>query len=427
MKKITIHPLRESIDSSINIPSSKSYTIRALLLATLTKKPVVILNPLISDDTKAMIFCLKSLGIKIVEEEDSVEVVGDIRDVKEGSYNLNASLSGITLKFILALSIIVPGVKKIYGLEGLNKRPIGDEVDALRELGAKIDYLGEKGFPPVSVVSADLGKKEISINGSLSSQYLSSLLMIAPIAGIEKINVKNEQVSKSYVDMTIDILNQFGIEVLNNNYREYLILGNEYDANSYLVETDLSSASYFFAIAALTKSKITVKNVNPKSVQADINFLKILEKMGQEINFGEQEITIVGKGISPININMNNCPDQAQTLSVLAAFAKGDTKITGIKTLRHKETERVKAVEEELAKMGIKTNTTEDSIIIHGGVPKSAAIDTYGDHRMAMSFAVAGTKIDGITINNPEVVSKSFPDFWKKLKEIGIKIEEEEI
>lgn len=402
MKILKIVPLSKPVGVKISIPPSKSYTNRALFIKEVGGLNLPILNPLISDDTKTMLDCLK--------------------DLKEGSLNINANLSGTTLRFILPFACICPGVKIIGGKEALNKRPIGDLVSALTQMGAKIEYIGKEGFPPIKVLSSKLNPGTVKINGSLSSQYISALLMIAPLVGEVTIEVSGKQVSKPYIDMTIDIMQHFGVTVINKDYKKYIILGNQkYKESQYSVEGDFSSASYFGAIAALTTSHITLENLNPNSKQADKRFFQILEDMGNEIVYGENEITVIGKGVRPLDLDMEDCPDQVQTLAILAAFAKGITKISGVKSLRIKETDRVLALEKELKKMGIKIQSTPNSLTIYGGTPKAATIETYKDHRMAMSFAVAGCKLYGVEIVDPDVVSKTFPNFWKILNLLGVK------
>jgi 3-phosphoshikimate 1-carboxyvinyltransferase len=423
MKRVAIQPLSAPAKAQIAIPGSKSYTNRALLLAALTGGVVRIKNPLISDDTHAMIACLRELGMRCAFKGDVLEVSGDLSAVQDKEYTLNANLSGTTIRFILALAAIVPGVKTVLGRGRLNERPIAHLVEALEQLGGKIEYVGQKGYPPVRVLSSKLAQGEVTMKGTVSSQFLSALLMVAPKIGEVVVNVDGEQISKPYVDMTIEGMHEFGAEVENDHYKRYTIpRGQTYKTDEYTVEGDVSSASYFFAIAALTGSTITLTNVNPKSLQADIGFLKILESMGNEVTRGKDHITLKGTGIRAVEVDMENCPDQAQTLAVLAAFAPGTTKITGIRSLRVKETERVVAVETELAKMGIRTESTDDSLTIYGGNPKTARIDTYGDHRMAMAFAVAGTKLPGIEIGDPDVVSKTYPRFWDALASIGVKL-----
>lgn len=422
---LQIDPLNKPVTSEVHIPGSKSYTNRSLILAALTKGTVTLKNPLFSNDTNALINCLKTLGINLEISENQIIVKGDVSQVKNIEYNLDTNLSGTTIRFILALTCIIPGIKKIYGGPGLNKRPIQDLVEGLKQLGANITYLEKEGFPPLLVNSSVLKPGIIKLKGDISSQFVSAILMILPLIGNSKIEIVGEQISKPYIDMTIDTMNKFSTQIINKSYQKYTVnKKQEYKIKNYLIEGDYSSAGYFFAIAALTKSKLTVKNLNPNSKQADIKFLEILKSMGNKITKGKNQITIEGKRIKPININMKDFPDQVQTLAVLAAFAKGTTTITGVSSLRVKETERVKALQQELLKMGIQTKSTKDKLVIYGGNPHKANINTYDDHRMAMSFAIAGSVLEGIVIKNSEVVNKTFPNFWEKLEKIGIKTHE---
>ncbi len=420
MKIIKIIPIKRPISGEIKVPGSKSYTLRALLLSAFSITPVTVLNPLQCDDTDAMIDCLKNLGIEVELGKDFIKVRGSVKDIKNKKYKLNAHLSGVTIRLILALLVIVPGTKILEGESGLNKRPIGPLVDALRQLGATIKYLDKKGYPPLLIQPSKLRSKNIFVNGEISSQYISALLMILPFIKVS-IEVNGEQVTKPYIDMTIDTIKAFGVEIKNNGYKSYeLTSRNSYDAKEYSVEGDFSSAGYLFAIAALTNSKITVNNLNPESVQADKKILSVLEGMGNKITFHKNAVTLEGKGVLPVSVDMVDFPDQAQTLAVLAAFAKGQSVLSGLQSLRIKETDRLQATINELKKMGIRTRLKNDSLTIYGGKPKVAKIKTYGDHRMAMAFAVAGTKLKGMEIENPEVVSKTFPSFWESLASLGV-------
>ena len=424
MKRLRILPLTHAVKTRVAVPGSKSYTIRALLLAAMTPGIVKIAGPLACDDTDAMIGCLEILGIKIARKPSYIEVAGNISDVEDKDYVLDAGLSGITLRFLLALSCVIPGRQTLAGQTGLNERPVGKMIESLRSLGADIEYADKDGYPPVIVRSSALKAGDVGLAGDESSQYLSALLMIAPVIGNLHIEVAGELKSKPYADMTVGIMKDFGVAVEAKDHYSYKVeAGQEYRASEYRVEGDVSSASYFFAIAALTKSTITVSNLNPDSIQADMGFLKILEDMGSTVAHGDGSITVAGKGVKPLKADMADCPDQAQTLAVLAAFARGTTVISGVSSLRIKETERVKALEAELAKMGIKTVSSEDVLSVRGGDPDPASIDTYGDHRMAMAFAVAGSKLAGMEIRDPSVVSKTFPDFWETLAEAGVKTE----
>jgi len=427
MKQIVLHPLEKPVRKTIEIPGSKSYTNRALLMAALTKNAVTIYNPLISDDTVAMVECLKNLGIRIEEKANVIKVIGSFLDVKNNNYMLNTNLAATAIRFLLPLLCIVPGTKILQGKKGLNKRPIGELVHGLRQLGAEIEYLDKDGYPPLKITSSKLASTTVHMKGDVSSQFFSALFMIAPVIGGLSIEVDGIQISKPYINMTIDTLKKFGIEVINKKYQLYIINANqEYSCNEYSVEGDFSSAGYFIAIAALTGSTFALKNLNEYSFQADKKLFSVVKKMGSKVTTKKDEIIISGKGVKAVTVNMIDFPDQAQTVATLAAFAAGKTILSGLQSLHVKETDRLKATETELKKMGIKTESTFDTLTIYGGSPKNATIDTYGDQRTAMSFAIAGTKIDGIKINDPDVVNKTFPAFWEKLQEIGIRIERTE-
>lgn len=417
MNIFEIPVLEKPVITAIEMPGSKSYTNRALVMAALTKGPVILSNPLYSEDTEAMIACLRTLGLRIETLPQQIIVHDDISVIQNRSYELFAKDSGTTLRFLLALLCLAPGIQVISGNSGLNARPIKDLVDALRWLGAKIDYLEKEGEPPLKIHSSSLGSLgEVTIEASMSSQFISALLMIAPFLDGLNLRLRGEPISRPYIDMTLHTMQEWGVDVVRTEKGSYHIpRGKSYQKNQYVIEGDYSSAGYFFAIAALTQSSITLKNLNASSAQADRKFLNILAGMGNEINVSDQGITVIGKQILPLTLDMADCPDQVQTMAVLAAFAQGVTKISGVRSLRIKETERVKALKNELAKMGIKTEDTHDTLTIYGGTPHAALIDTYGDHRMAMAFAVAGTKLPGMKIRNPEVVNKTFPSFWDRL------------
>jgi len=416
MTIIEIAVLKKPVTATIDIPGSKSYTNRALVIAALTKGKVTLHYPLYSEDTEVMVTCLRRLGIRIERLRDQLIVYDDISMIQESSCELFAQDSGTTVRFLLALLCLIPGNQVIKGNARLNERPIKDLVEALRFLGAKIDYLEKEEELPIKVNSSSLylGSRVV-LDASISSQFLSALLMIAPLLEGLTISLQGSLHSKPYVEMTLHLMQRGGIRVEKKDKSYYIPPGQDYQKQEYLIEGDFSSAAYFFAIAALTQSTFTLKNLNPYSFQADRKFLDILVEMGNEVEKRENEITLIGKQIVPLSIEMQDCPDQVQTMAVLAAFVKGVVKISGVGSLRFKETDRVRALINELAKMGIQTEEKEDSLVIYGGNPKAALIDTYGDHRMAMAFAVAGTKLPGMRIHHPEVVNKTFPLFWDKL------------
>jgi 3-phosphoshikimate 1-carboxyvinyltransferase len=416
---IEITTLTSPVKATLTIPGSKSYTNRALVMAVLTKGPVTLWYPLYSEDTKAMIACLRTLGIRIDIFSDRLIVLDDISCIQEDSYELFAHESGTTARFLLALLCLVPGVKTLKGSTRLNERPIHDLVEALRTLGADLDYVETEGQLPISIRSSFLlSHQEVLLDASISSQFLSSLLMIAPYLNGLTIHLKDHPISISYAEMTIEMMREWGVQVIRTDNNFFIAPRQHYRKKEYLIEGDFSSAGYFFAIAALTQSTITLRNLSPQSVQADRHFLAILEDMGHHVEANTDGITLTGQKILPLSLNMEMCPDQVQTMAVLAAFAKGPTTIFGVRSLRVKETERVEALKIELAKMGIRTEDTHDSLTIYGGTPHCATIDTYGDHRMAMAFAVAGTKLPGMKIRQPHVVNKTYPSFWETLRSL---------
>lgn len=420
MKTIRIDPLLKPIQKKIILPGSLSISIRALIIASLIKGKVKLVNPLKSDDTYALVKALKVLGVDIKGGRNHFNVLGSIEDVKEKDYELNINLSGRSARMLLGLLCIVPGRKILTCAKEFKKRPIKDLVDALNSLGADIRYLEKKGHLPLQINSSTLYPGKVKMNGRISSQYFSTIMLIAPMVGSIEIDVLGTQVSKSFIDITINIMKKFGVEVLNKRYKQYVVENGQHYQNPgpLLIEPDATSASYFFAIAALTKSSIRILHLSPNSAQGDVRFVDILEKMGCVVIKNNEKKWIEVKGtdtLKAIEENMIDNPDIVQTLAIVAAFAKGKTRLRGIEHLKLKETDRITAVKKELSKMGIKVSASKDSLTIIGGNPKGVSIETYGDHRMAMAFAVVGTKIKNMVIKNPEVVSKSFPSFWKEL------------
>lgn len=421
MTKLEIIPLKEPVNATIRIPGSKSYTNRALIMAALTKGPIYLKNPLYSDDTEAMIGCLRTLGLKIATEPNQIIVHDDISCIENKKYQLFAHDSGTTVRFVLALLCIVPGIKTILGSKRLNERPIKDLVDSLCELGAVIEYYNNEGKLPIKVLTSTLSGHCVHLKGDMSSQFCSAILLISPyISKGLRIHISAPLISKPYIDMTLSCMQDWGVKVVAQKDGNYFVPEAQcYRKKQYVIEGDFSSAGYFFAIAVLTKSTITLENLNPSSAQADRKFLDILANMGNLVTYGENRVCIQGKQILPVHVDMEDCPDQVMTMAVLAAFANGVTEISGVRSLRVKETERVLALKKNLNKMGIETEDTHDTLTIYGGAPHAAEIDTYNDHRMAMAFAVAGMYLSRLVIRHPEVVNKTFPTFWEVLRSLG--------
>lgn len=401
---LIISPKIESNDVAINILGSKSYTNRAILIASISNGTSKISNLLRSDDTKYMILALQNLGVNIIDNNDFLIIEGN-NGVFKNIINkeLFCGIAGTTSRFLTGLSILINQDIKITGDSKILTRPINDLVSAIKNMGAKIEYNKIEGSLPVTIYGDKNIINTVNISGEISSQFISALLMIAPrLPDGLIINVEGNQVSKSYIDITIDIMKNFGIVVVNDNYKKYTIKNQEYRAQNYIVEGDWSSASYFLGAQKLLQNNIKINNINHNSIQGDAKFINILK------NFSYKEI------------NMEQMPDTAMTAMVLAAIIRKKTTILGLSTLKNKECDRIEVSKQELAKFGIKCETTKNSIIIYGQTFNNKdiiEIETHEDHRVAMAFSLLGTQRK-ILIKNAQVVNKSFPRYWQELKKI---------
>ncbi len=423
-------------NSQIRIPGSKSYTNRAMILSSIASGESTLTYPSFSDDSKILMQALEKLGVVFKQNRDSLIVQGRGGKFLPYKGEINVGPAGTSMRFLVSLCSLVEGAEIVLsGSERMHKRPINDLVNALRSIGAKIEYLGEEGCPPLKISGrGDLIGGAVSMPGNQSSQYFSSLLMVGPLLqdGLI-IEVEGHQISRSYIDMTFDSLRSFEIHAKNTDYAHYFVKGGELPkASEYQIEGDASGASYFWAAAAICNSKIKVLNINPKSAQGDVHFPDLLERMGCRIAKGytgpEGWIEVSGTDqLRGINADMTLMPDTAQTLAIVAAVANGPTNMTGLTTLRIKETDRIDALHNELKSIGINSETDEQSIRIYPAAILPSKIKTYDDHRMAMSFAVLGLKYQGIEIEDPQVVNKSFPEYWDILSSLGLKIESVEV
>jgi 3-phosphoshikimate 1-carboxyvinyltransferase len=380
-----------------------------------------------SRDCEALIAALRALGVQ-VESPDAttIRVTGSGVGLAPYHGTIDVGPAGTTMRFLAALCAGIPGADIILrGSERMHARPIRALVDSLRQAGASIEYRGTEGCPPLRIHSQrPLTGNGLQIDGTTSSQFVSALLLASPLFsdGLE-LSICGKQISTSYIDMTLQGMCDFGIAAECSHYQMLRVPpGQTYTPRTYRVEGDASGASYLWAIAAVSGGSITVENINPASAQGDIRFPRLLEEMGCAVSYTANSITVSGTGnLRAIEANMELMPDTAQTLAVVAAFATGDTVIRGLQTLRIKETDRIAALHTELAKIGISSDPGPDYLVVRGGKPTGARIATYDDHRMAMSFAVCASAIDGVTIEAPEVVEKSLPEFWSTLAELGIK------
>lgn len=409
---------KKHVNAVIEAPPSKSYTNRALIIAALAKGRSMLINPLFSDDTNYMITALMQFGIRIDRKGNNLIVYGSNGNLNQPKKKIFVGNAGTTMRFLASLSSLVKGQTTITGDKRMLQRPIKDLLDALHQLGVRSE--SNNGMPPIKIYGGVLNGGTIRLNGNISSQFLSSILMCAPYAkhGIT-INMIGNLASKPYVDITLDIMKSFGINVKNLNYKRFMIANvKKYSAKNYAIEGDASSASYFFAAGAITKGNVRIKNINPGSKQGDIKFVDLIKRMGCGVKKGRGFIEVQGHSLKSIDVDMNDMPDVVPTLAVTSLFADSTTTIRNVSNLRVKETDRLRALAVELRKVGAEAKETEDCIIIKRRRLRKAIIETYNDHRMAMSFAIAGLAVNGIRIKNPACVSKSFPDFWKKFGQL---------
>jgi 3-phosphoshikimate 1-carboxyvinyltransferase len=417
MKQLTINPI-QSIVGEVRLPGSKSLTNRALLLSALASGTTNLENPLASDDTLRMMQALAQLGVTISTSEGSQTTVvtgnGGLFDTPQNDTFFLGN-AGTAYRPLAAILSLIPGTFVVDGDEYMHERPIAHLADALAQLGAEMTYLGKTGFPPVKIRGGCINGGEVSVPGHISSQYLTSLLMALPLASNDSvIHVVGDQVSKPYLDITIGIMAQFGVTVSHEDYQHFFVpAGQVYKSpGRYLIEGDASSASYFFAAAAI-KGETTVRGIGRESVQGDIQFLDTIEQMGATVRRDHDSITVSKGTLQGIDVDLNHIPDAAMTIAVMALFAGGPTRIRNVYNWRVKETDRMTAMATELRKLGAEVSTTDDSISITPPAEiQQAQIDTYGDHRIAMCFSLAALGGAPVTINDPDCTAKTFPDYF---------------
>jgi len=423
MQTLTLNPLTQ-INGEVVIPGSKSLSNRILLLSAMAQGSTTITNLLDSDDVRHMLTALAGLGVKYSLSEDKTicEMTG-----LGGSFNTEGDLelfmgnSGTTMRSLTAALCTGKGVYRLTGDPRMYERPIDDLVDTLKQAGAKIDYLKEAGFPPIRINARGIKGGEVTIKGNISSQYLTGMLMAAPFCEQDLlIQVDGELVSKPYINITLDVMKRFGVTVENRNNQSFLIkAGQTYKSpGSIMVEGDASSASYFLAAAAIAGGTVKVHGTGTASVQGDARFAEVLELMGAKVTWSDEWIEVSrGDQLNGIDVDLNHIPDAAMTIATTALFAQGKTTIRNIYNWRVKETDRLAAMSIELRKLGAVVEEGKDYIVIDPpDVIKSATIDTYDDHRMAMCFSLAAFGDAEITINDPGCTSKTFPGYFDVFK-----------
>ncbi len=403
-------------ENTVFISGSKSYTHRMLIASALADGTSYLNNALCSDDTNYTASALMKLGIKIQKKGSKFIVNGRGGNFLPFKDEIFLGNSGTSMRLLCSLGTLGEGRYLFNGTKRMQQRPVHELIRALNALDIKAVSINGNDCPPIEIFAKKIQKKDVSIDCSSSSQYLSSLLLIAPFTknGLF-ITPLNDMVSKPYVDMTLNVMDKFGIKYERDGYNYFSIEGRQtYKSGSYEIKPDASNSSYFFLIAAITKSKIKVKGLKKDSLQGDIKFLTLLEKMGAKVSYEEDGISVLGKKLKAIKVDMADMPDMVPSLAVAALFAEGTTEIFNISHLSIKESNRIESVSNELLKLGADVKFSDSSITIKGGTLKRGSkIKTYDDHRIAMSFAPIGLVQKGIFIEDEDCVKKSFPKFWQ--------------
>ncbi|HGB4179368.1 TPA: 3-phosphoshikimate 1-carboxyvinyltransferase, partial [Salmonella enterica subsp. houtenae serovar Houten] len=420
MESLTLQPIAR-VDGAINLPGSKSVSNRALLLAALACGKTVLTNLLDSDDVRHMLNALSALGINYTLSADRTrcDITGNGGPLRApGALELFLGNAGTAMRPLAAALCLGQNEIVLTGEPRMKERPIGHLVDALRQGGANIDYLEQENYPPLRLRGGFTGG-DIEVDGSVSSQFLTALLMTAPLAPEDTIiRVKGELVSKPYIDITLNLMKTFGVEIANHHYQQFVVKGGQqyHSPGRYLVEGDASSASYFLAAGAIKGGTVKVTGIGRKSMQGDIRFADVLEKMGATITWGDDFIACTRGELHAIDMDMNHIPDAAMTIATTALFAKGTTTLRNIYNWRVKETDRLFAMATELRKVGAEVEEGRDYIRITPPAKlHHADIGTYNDHRMAMCFSLVALSDTPVTILDPQCTAKTFPDYFEQL------------
>ncbi|EAB1950431.1 3-phosphoshikimate 1-carboxyvinyltransferase [Salmonella enterica] len=420
MESLTLQPIAR-VDGAINLPGSKSVSNRALLLAALACGKTVLTNLLDSDDVRHMLNALSALGINYTLSADRTrcDITGNGGPLRaSGALELFLGNAGTAMRPLAAALCLGQNEIVLTGEPRMKERPIGHLVDSLRQGGANIDYLEQENYPPLRLRGGFIGG-DIEVDGSVSSQFLTALLMTAPLAPEDTIiRVKGELVSKPYIDITLNLMKTFGVEIANHHYQQFVVKGGQqyHSPGRYLVEGDASSASYFLAAGAIKGGTVKVTGIGRKSMQGDIRFADVLEKMGATITWGDDFIACTRGELHAIDMDMNHIPDAAMTIATTALFAKGTTTLRNIYNWRVKETDRLFAMATELRKVGAEVEEGHDYIRITPPAKlQHADIGTYNDHRMAMCFSLAALSDTPVTILDPKCTAKTFPDYFEQL------------
>ncbi|MEZ5595452.1 MAG: 3-phosphoshikimate 1-carboxyvinyltransferase [Pseudomonadales bacterium] len=418
MKHLLLPPVG-ALTGDVRLPGSKSISNRALLLAAQARGTTRLLHLLDSDDTAVMLKALHALGVRVQRDGEAclVHGLGGPLRPSNAALHLDLGLAGTAYRPLAAALTLARGGEFILdGTARMRERPVGHLVDALRELGAKIAYLGESGYPPLRIHGTGLTGGTTHIDGSISSQFLTALLMALPLAeGRTRVELTSELVSKPYIDITLAMLARFGVTVSHEDYRVFHATPQPFVApGDFLVEGDASSASYFLAAGAIRGDGITVHGIGAQSIQGDVAFVEVLENMGANVTMDADRITVRPGTLKALDMDLNHIPDAAMTAAVLALFADGTTTIRNIGNWRVKETDRLQAMATELRKFGATVIEGADFIsVTPPATINGATVETYGDHRIAMCFSLLALAGVPVTIVDPDCVAKTFPDYFQ--------------
>jgi 3-phosphoshikimate 1-carboxyvinyltransferase len=407
--------------TTVTVPGSKSLTNRALIVAAIAKGTSTLNGALDSEDTRVMVRALQTLGFTVEHDTEKrmIRIEGCGGTIPSTEAWLDLANSGTSLRFLTAMLATGQGTFHLDGTPRMRQRPIQDLLTSLNGLGANATSDNGTGCPPVTIRAQGLDGGFAFVRGDVSSQFLSGLLMALPYArDMTTIEVDGVLVSIPYVTMTLAVMESFGVSVVNRKNRRFDIRPGKYQGLSFPIEPDASAASYFFALAAITGGTITVEGLGASSIQGDMAFVDILEHMGCRVERESTRTTVTGGPLRAVDVDMNAISDTVMTLSVVALFAEGITRIRNVAHIRHKETDRIAAVASEIRKLGAQAEEYPDGLLISPPAVdqlRGASIKTYDDHRMAMSFALAGLRVPGVVILDPGCVAKTYPGFWEDL------------
>lgn len=416
-----VEPIKRPIVGTIRPPGSKSLTNRALMVAALASGESTLSGVLDSQDTRVMLDCLQRLGIVCETNlpDHQVRIQGCAGRIPATAADLWLENSGTSMRFLAAACTLGTGRYRLDGSRRMRERPIGELLHGLRGLGANVATEFGNDCPPVIVDANRLAGETCSVDGTASSQFLSGLLMAAP-AALAPVVIQRQGtiVSEPYINMTLAVMAAFGVQVSRSGDREFVVTPQIYRGRQYDIEPDASAASYFFAAAAISGGTVTVAGLGSNSLQGDLQFVRVLEQMGCEVHQTATETTVIGRALHGVDVDMNGISDTAQTLAAVAPFARGITRIRNVAHIRHKETDRIAAVATELKRLGQLVEEFPDGLQIQPAPIRPTVVQTYDDHRMAMSFALVGLRVPGIQIADPGCTGKTYPNFFADLQRL---------